>query len=563
MLSIICLFYLIHHHKAIKRYRLLFCSLIAVVAIFSNAIALVMNAFSYTYERYFVFIFFAIAYMTAELMPQLRDNWDIIDTAFACVWAIANIVTQVVTSKESNAIIWCVILAIGSLLLVASLHMRWSIKVMSYLAIAWVILYGYIYNAPFEKAGNGFCGATYWLMHGAHDTVEASPLYNVEKSEKEFARYDLNGGALLASIMLDVPTTYSYYSICNGNMLPVLSEYGVSPAIQGSFIYEGLDERQIMESLFCVDSYNNGTNNDLPVKNEYALPFGVVYPSFVSEQDVMELTPLEKQILSLHALIIDREANAQGALSGEMVKSLVSEKAQIAEIESSIDLVESIELDGNTLIAQPDGSLAVRFDDPYYSEQHDDGLLHEVYLILPDFTSEDRVDILIDDKVLRIMPCATEQYLPSNDRYVNITDIAHDGKVELKFIDNSSCIYNGVKAVSVDVPDFATAINALKETSVRNLSIKNNSISGIIDTDAESIALFSIPFSKGWKAYIDGAPQSIIKADYGLLAVNVPCGEHSLVLEYSTPGIYLGAILSILGFISALIFYKSYKHYCN
>ena len=54
--------------------------------------------------------------------------------------------------------------------------------------------------------------------------------------------------------------------------------------------------------------------------------------------------------------------------------------------------------------------------------------------------------------------------------------------------------------------------------------------------ERENLVFFSVPFDKGWSAYVDGEPAQIVKADYGLMAVYVPQGEHRIVFRYRPYG---------------------------
>jgi hypothetical protein len=61
----------------------------------------------------------------------------------------------------------------------------------------------------------------------------------------------------------------------------------------------------------------------------------------------------------------------------------------------------------------------------------------------------------------------------------------------------------------------------------------------------------------GWEARVDGAPVPVLRADGFALAVAVGAGEHSVELEYRTPGRRVGAVLSLaslLGLIGGLRF---------
>lgn len=66
------------------------------------------------------------------------------------------------------------------------------------------------------------------------------------------------------------------------------------------------------------------------------------------------------------------------------------------------------------------------------------------------------------------------------------------------------------------------------------------------------IAVFSVPFEKGWYAYIDGEKVNLEKAYGFFLAVKAPEGMHEIVIKYVPPYLKLGlggSIISIIMFV--------------
>lgn len=73
---------------------------------------------------------------------------------------------------------------------------------------------------------------------------------------------------------------------------------------------------------------------------------------------------------------------------------------------------------------------------------------------------------------------------------------------------------------------------------------------------APRLAIFSeIYYPAGWKAYIDGEPASILKANYILRALNVPAGSHTVEFEFDPESFSKGALYSSVasGILIALL----------
>ena len=80
--------------------------------------------------------------------------------------------------------------------------------------------------------------------------------------------------------------------------------------------------------------------------------------------------------------------------------------------------------------------------------------------------------------------------------------------------------------------------------------------------DANYLVVFSeIWTEKGWKMYVDGQEQPLLRANYILRAAMIPGGEHDIVMEYAPEAYKMGntvslvsSLIMILGLIGAVIY---------
>lgn len=73
-----------------------------------------------------------------------------------------------------------------------------------------------------------------------------------------------------------------------------------------------------------------------------------------------------------------------------------------------------------------------------------------------------------------------------------------------------------------------------------------------IRLEKESLVFYSVPYSEGFTAYINGQEAEIDKVYNGLCAVRVPAGDNTIEFKYQTPGLKAGIIISIIS--GALLF---------
>ena len=72
-----------------------------------------------------------------------------------------------------------------------------------------------------------------------------------------------------------------------------------------------------------------------------------------------------------------------------------------------------------------------------------------------------------------------------------------------------------------------------------------------INMSRDNLVFFSIPWDKGFTAYVDGVETPIEKVDYGFMAILVPEGEHSIRFVWKPYGIEAGIAASIAGILLA------------
>lgn len=81
-----------------------------------------------------------------------------------------------------------------------------------------------------------------------------------------------------------------------------------------------------------------------------------------------------------------------------------------------------------------------------------------------------------------------------------------------------------------------------------------------IYADSAQTALVTMPYSKGWSAWIDGVPTSIHLADIAFMAVNMPKGNHILEFQYRTPYLLPGLIITAISFFLFALWCKILKN---
>ena len=88
---------------------------------------------------------------------------------------------------------------------------------------------------------------------------------------------------------------------------------------------------------------------------------------------------------------------------------------------------------------------------------------------------------------------------------------------------------------------------------VEFISETNNRLSLRVEAKTESILVLSDTYYPGWKVFVDGRKERILRANYNFRAVPLSKGIHQVEFRYDPVSFKLGAGLSIIGVISCII----------
>jgi len=85
------------------------------------------------------------------------------------------------------------------------------------------------------------------------------------------------------------------------------------------------------------------------------------------------------------------------------------------------------------------------------------------------------------------------------------------------------------------------------EARVVATNFSNQRVSAHTEAPAPSMVVIAQTYYPAWKAYLDGQPTRLWRANYAFQAVQVPPGRHQIELRYEDTAFRIGTILSALG----------------
>ena len=91
-----------------------------------------------------------------------------------------------------------------------------------------------------------------------------------------------------------------------------------------------------------------------------------------------------------------------------------------------------------------------------------------------------------------------------------------------------------------------TSATTSAEAKAKITRISAHRIELEVDAAAPAWVVIAQAFHHPWKAYIDGAPSRLWRANYAFQAVEVTTGRHSVKLVYEDQAFRIGALVSVL-----------------
>jgi uncharacterized membrane protein YfhO len=157
----------------------------------------------------------------------------------------------------------------------------------------------------------------------------------------------------------------------------------------------------------------------------------------------------------------------------------------------------------------------------------------------------------------------SNQYINTQYQYRNTTDkvLFRLGKDEKSkwvklVIQPGEFLIKNLKVTLNDYNTYNLLADKYQKDSLTKIKYGNNYVSGDVDAKKESVLFLSIPYSKGWAAYIDNKRVETFSTQLAYTGVFIPKGKHEIRLKYKPEGFKTGIIISLFSILLLFIYHK-------
>jgi len=287
-------------------------------------------------------------------------------------------------------------------------------------------------------------------------------------------------------------------------------------------------------------------------KNKFALPLGYSYSKYILKSEYDKLSALDKQEVLMKAVVVDDKKN----LDHFSYNSSIS----IDDIEIDFNGCEYDEKTRKCRVTEPGGYLTIKYNIVHNSE---------TYLRLDNLNIDDyynvywKIRIYNDDIDKWVeLRSSTATYSYGNYSYlVNLGYNASSNEVNVAFPFVSEFSLDDIEIMHFPMDKYNEDYAEICSDTLEKINIREDSVEGEFVASKKEMCVLSIPYSKGWKAYVDGEKCEIVKANIAFMGLMLEPGNHHIVLKYFTPGLKEGIIISFVAFMlfGLVIVFKAKK----
>nr|WP_165873809.1 YfhO family protein [Baia soyae] len=289
-------------------------------------------------------------------------------------------------------------------------------------------------------------------------------------------------------------------------------------------------------------------------RNDNALPIGFLYDSVVDRQTFKQLNNAQKDQLLLHAAVVDTDDRSKinvPVFQTDLLK--VKEHAvnkQDIKLKNATLTDDSLETDKDAELIIPNpfaGKLGETLLEIEIKRKDRKGFSLEIMQKDPKAfgreVTEKKFKSYAEDNTYNY----PRKKIVFNTGYNQVADY-----IKVKIADKGSYKLKDLSLQFNSLEGFQELVKQKKEQSLQNVSFTSNQVKGDIKAAKDGVLYLAIPYSKGWKATIDGKRVDPIKVNATFMGLPITKGDHKIELSYFTPNLLVGAGISFVTLLSLI-----------
>ncbi len=532
------------------------------------SVGCIMNGFSYVSNRWLWGYSFLIAFIIAvkwEYSFRLDKKEIIVLLGCLCIYTI---LCLIFTETRKIDVVFSLCIAFAVVLFILLIR-RFNIYYGQLFVVGCVLI---------NIFGNSF----YKYHSYAKEFVDYDDILDKIENDDEqylssldndtFYRYTGNKTTNNGTLYTGLHSTQYYWSLENSTITKFRKELGLSDNILISS-YKTLDSSTILSTLANVKYY--AQEDSIPYgytyidsniwENDNTLPFGYTYSNYISRDTYDNLSSIEKQQALLQGCVIDEDNDNETELTFTN-----------QNVDYDISCDEGISIENNVIkVTKKNAAITLNFD----------GLEKcETYLAINGLNyngTDEKIKITMNatnsnnETIKKTLNYVTPYYQWYSNRDSFMIHFGYDTyaktSISITFDTIGEYSYDSIEVQCLPMDNYEEQVSNLQQNTLEDVDFHTNSvyatnkITGNISLDESKYLLFTIPYSKGWSAYVDGEKQELLQANTMYMALYLEEGEHDIVLTYETPGLKYGVMISVIsaGIVIGFIYMERKRYHLS
>ncbi len=571
--ALLAVFILFGMKKKYLHLKLVFCAFTAMLCI--PFFGMAFNGFSYVSNRWCFLYAVLLSYIIATVwddMVLMKNTSKRFVLAAGAFYTAFFIIARLKTGKMLFLPIIILVLLIAVAFAASRLQTKKNIYRIACICFLSLTLLHAVVNSYELYSPNRKRYASAFLNTGTalNTILESAPgaaLKHIKKADNSFYRFESDDREVLNTATIVKENSIQYYWSLENSIIP---RYLKDMSLRSFIIYnyKDLDHRTFLDALAGVRYFVQEFPCDIPYgyelndrialserkvynvyENKYALPLAYTYDSCIPEQDYLDLQDYERQEALLQGIVL--HSDSENGLLKDFPKTDLSLTAKPVSYTMTLDKSIKQKSDGTFFAKKKNAKIKLSFTGQKNCETY---LSLRGTEIKPHHKKRNELSVRVksnDSKnKMRYMSDTHKNFKNQKNYLINLG--YHENaqtKITITLPTRGTYRFDQIEVICQPMANYPDLIEKRKEHTLDHETIETNTVTGDISLTERKLLCFSIPYSKGWRAWVDGTKQELLRANVMYMALPLEKGTHEIRLEYRTPGLGTGMILSLIGFI--------------
>lgn len=276
-------------------------------------------------------------------------------------------------------------------------------------------------------------------------------------------------------------------------------------------------------------------------QNQFTLPLGFTYDHVMYRSEYDKLNTIDKKNTLLSSLILEDNASSNGltARLASEISKLPEEKYTFADAGGNI-------VSDHEIMANENGEILLNVNIP-----KDKTIYIQFNNLHLDSTRW--VSVFNGEQKYRFQYQNPDWlYYYNNHDYLVSLGNTSEATTQIKLaIGEGTMSFDDLNIYAVNMnEDYLHNVQERSKDQFNSLTVEDTKVEGDITVEENKMLFFSIPYSEGWSATVNGEKVEVQKGNIGFMTIPITEGENHVVLKYRTPWLLPGILISVVTFIT-------------